>query len=243
MSKPGAVSAGWCYVETMFTGLVNRTGKLRGRRRSGPGFRLAIQADLAQLELGESVAVDGACLTVNEASATGFEADVSLETAERTTLGRIPVGSPVNLERALRPTDRLGGHLVTGHVDAVALVEQVTVVGDSWRIKLGLPRALTPFVAEKGSVALDGVSLTVNAVSDLGFEVMLVPHTREATSLREVRPGRQLNLEVDLLARYVVRYLTAVHGRDAHQADSAGSASGLASEQSLLDALKLARIL
>jgi riboflavin synthase len=196
----------------MFTGLVETTGKLRGRERRGPGFRLRIATELGPLELGESIAVSGACLTVVEHDASGFSADVSVETAEKTTLGRIGIGSAVNLERSLRLGDRLGGHLVTGHVDAVARVSSADPVGDALRVGVTIPAELAAFVAAKGSVTLDGVSLTVNERLPQGFEVMLIPHTREVTNLGAVRPGLEMNLEVDLLARYVVGYLT--HARE-----------------------------
>jgi riboflavin synthase len=191
----------------MFTGLVQSAGKLRGRLSSGPGTRLEIETDLCGLEVGESVAVNGACLTVAQVSVTRFEVDVSIETAQRSTLGRLPLGSMVNLEPALRIGDRLGGHLVSGHVDAVARIDQVTRLGESVRVRVAHPAHLAPFIAEKGSIALDGVSLTVNGVSAAAFEVMLIPHTRSRTSLANPTMGQEVNLEVDLLARYVARAL------------------------------------
>lgn len=193
----------------MFTGLVEKTGLLGRRVPRGTGFRLEIVTDLGPLVLGESVSVNGACLTVVTMDDKGFTADVSVETHERTTLGSVAVGEPVNLERALAVGDRLGGHLVSGHVDGVASVTAVSRDGEALRVTIEAPAALTPYVAAKGSVALDGVSLTVNRTSGTRFEIMLIPHTVAVTTLRTIAPGRRLNLEVDLVARYVVRYLEA----------------------------------
>lgn len=191
----------------MFTGLVEGTGELRSRERRGPGFRLEIACALGPLELGESIAVSGACLTVIEHGPSGFSADVSLETAEKTTLGGLTLGDRVNLERSLRLGDRLGGHLVSGHVDGVARTRSVEPVGEAWRVVVEPPKELLRYLAPKGSVTLDGVSLTLNGVAADGFDVMLIPHTREVTNFDRLAPGVELNLEVDLVARYVLRYL------------------------------------
>jgi riboflavin synthase len=196
----------------MFTGLVETTGELRSRERRGPGFRLGVACSLGPLEFGESVAVSGACLTVIAHDDRGFEADVSQETADKTTLGRLALGARLNLERSLCVGDRLGGHLVTGHVDAVAVVRSVEAVGDAWRVVVEAPAELSRYVASKGSVTLDGTSLTVNSVSSEGFDVMLIPHTREVTNLGRLSAGTELNMEVDLVARYVLRYLEASSG-------------------------------
>lgn len=212
-----------CYVKRMFTGLVEGTGKLRGRSRRGPGYRLEIATDLGPLELGESIAVNGACLTVACMTQGAFEADISLETAEKTTLGKLVPGSALNLERSLRVGDRLGGHLVSGHVDGVAAVKAVEQAGEAQRVVVTAPAELSPFIAAKGSVALDGVSLTVNAVDGPDLEIMLIPHTQEVTSLGRLAPGTEMNLEVDLLARYVVRYLQTAGG----EADARAAGSGL----------------
>ncbi|MCL4753425.1 MAG: riboflavin synthase [Myxococcales bacterium] len=193
----------------MFTGLVETTGELRARERRGPGFRLEVACTLGPLELGDSIAVSGACLTVIAHDERGFSADVSLETAEKTTLGRLPLGARVNLERSLRVGDRLGGHLVSGHVDGVAKVRSVESVGEAWRVWVEPPAELARFVAPKGSVTLDGTSLTVNGLQGDAFDVMLIPHTREVTNLGRLAAGVELNMEVDLVARYVLRYLDA----------------------------------
>ena len=191
----------------MFTGLVEATGRLESRTARGPGFRLSIATGLQALELGESIAVNGACLTVTNIDGGRFDADISVETADKTTLGRISVGAELNLERSMQLGDRLGGHLVSGHVDGIARVREVAPAGDALRVKLEAPEPLRPFIAAKGSVCLDGVSLTVNAVSQEAFEIMLIPHTLKVTNLKALRADSELNLEVDLLARYVVHYL------------------------------------
>lgn len=193
----------------MFTGLVETTGTLTDRQRQGPGFRLEIACTLGELELGESISVNGACLTVVEFDAACFRADVSAETVEKTTLGRIDVGAEVNLERSLQLGDRLGGHLVSGHVDGVGEVAAMTEQGDAIRVDFHAPQPLMKYVAAKGSVAVDGVSLTVNGVTPEGFHVMLIPHTVQMTNFKSAQPQTPVNLEVDLLARYVVRYLEA----------------------------------
>lgn len=196
----------------MFTGLVETTGRLESRAARGPGYRIVVATELAPLEMGESISVNGACLTVAGLSARAFDADVSVETLERTTLGDTPIGGQLNLERSLRFGDRLGGHLVTGHVDGIAIVTSVSPAGEALRVRARAPEQLAPYLASKGSVALDGVSLTVNAVEGSDFELMLIPHTLQVTTLSTIAPGRRLNLEVDLLARYVVRYLEATRG-------------------------------
>ena len=199
----------------MFTGLIQTTGELQRRERRGPGYRIMVGTTQGPLALGESIAVSGACLTVVATPGGAFEADVSLETADKTTLGRLGLGAALNLERSLSAGDRLGGHLVTGHVDGIARVTAVEPVGDAWQVSVAPPAELLRFVAAKGSVALDGVSLTVNAVQGASFEVMLIPHTREVTNLARLAPGTELNMEIDLRARYVVRYLEVVSGTSA----------------------------
>jgi riboflavin synthase len=203
----------------VFTGLVEATGVLARRDRRGPGYRLEVSADLGAIVLGESIAVNGACLTVVEVLTQGFAADVSVETVQKTTLGDVPVGGLVNLERALRLGDRLGGHLVSGHVDGIAEVADVTRAGDACRVRVRVPDALCRFLAPKGSVTLDGVSLTVNAADHGHIELMLIPHTIAATNLQGLAPGRRLNVEVDLLARYVVHHLEHAEAPGADAAD------------------------
>lgn len=191
----------------MFTGLVQTMGTLRTRAARGPGVRIQFSTGLGALEMGESIAVNGACLTVSGLVAGGFEADLSAETLNKTTLGRLPLGASVNLERSLALGERLGGHLVLGHVDGFARVERVERVGEARRVVIRPPSELLAFIAAKGSVCLDGVSLTVNTTEAGAFEVMLIPQTLAVTALSEWRAGSELNLEVDLLARYVVNWL------------------------------------
>ena len=204
----------------MFTGLVEAVGRVRSLVRRGPEARIAVAAPFGPFVLGESVAVSGVCLTVTalgaEASADGggFEADVSPETLDKTTLGALAPGDAVNLERALRLGDRMGGHLVLGHVDGVGAVASIEAAGDARRVRVRAPGELARYLAPKGSVALDGVSLTLNAVEPArrgaghcDFELMLVPHTLGMTTLTRLAVGQRCNLEVDVNARYVARVL------------------------------------
>lgn len=194
----------------MFTGIVQGVGRIARHEPRGGDLRLWIEVGALPFEavtLGESIAVSGVCLTVVEYDSERFAADVSTQTLARTTLGRLEAGAPVNLERALRAGDRLGGHLVSGHVDGLGQVLAIEADARSQRWRLGAPRALLRYIAEKGSICIDGVSLTVNAVGIDWFEVNLVPHTIEHTAFAALRPGAAVNLEVDLLARYVERLL------------------------------------
>jgi riboflavin synthase len=167
--------------------------------------RLATGYDTARIDIGASIACDGVCLTVVALGEGWFEVQVSAETLSKTTLGAWQVGRRVNLERALRVGDELGGHIVSGHVDGVADVVSVTPEGESLRVTFEAPRHLAGFIAPKGSVALDGTSLTVNEVEGARFGVNLIPHTQAATTWGEVRAGGRVNLEIDTLARYVAR--------------------------------------
>jgi riboflavin synthase len=192
----------------MFTGLIQAVGRLISREALGGDLRLRIATGvlpMADAQLGESIAVSGVCLTVVEFDQDSFVADVSNETLTRTTLGALPEGASVNLERSLLPTTRLGGHLVSGHVDGLGRVGDIRDDGRSQRWFFSAPKKLLRYVAEKGSIAVDGVSLTVNAVDEYGFEVNLVPHTVANTAFASAVPGASVNLEVDLVARYVER--------------------------------------
>jgi len=191
----------------MFSGLVAAVGRVARVDLAENGATLGVTCPFGALALGESIAVNGACLTVSALPPGGFAADLSRETLDRTSLGRVAVGDAVNLERALSLGERLGGHLVTGHVDGLSRVLRVESVGSARAVELECAAALSRFVAEKGSVTLDGVSLTVNRVEGTRFEVMLIPHTLEVTTLGTLGVGRELNLEVDLVARYVARWL------------------------------------
>jgi riboflavin synthase len=194
----------------MFTGLVEAMGRVANIEHKGPDARLRI--DIAGLGFddvaeGDSIAVNGVCLTAVAATAGVFEADVSAETLSLTTLSGLGPGTPVNLERSLTPESRMGGHFVTGHVDGVAECLEREPQGESIRFVFELPRALPRYVARKGSIAVDGVSLTVNTVKGTRFEVNIVPHTLEVTTLDACREGTRVNIEVDLIARYLERLM------------------------------------
>jgi riboflavin synthase len=192
----------------MFTGLIETVGKVRGSARSGAGGRLEIFASWPGGDpprQGDSVAVDGACLTAVDPTDAGFAADVSPETLDRTMLGRLQTGDRVNLERALRLGDRVGGHLVQGHVDGVTRVLSIRAEGSFSRWRLTLPRELTREITLKGSVAVQGISLTVAALGSDWFEVALIPETLHTTTLGEFRVGAELHMETDVLAKYVAR--------------------------------------
>lgn len=198
----------------MFTGIIEGVGAIAAVEPRGGDVRLRIAVGTLPFDdvrLGESIAVNGVCLTVIAFDAAAFEADASTETLALTTLGRLAVGAPVNLERALRPGDRLGGHLVSGHVDGVGAVASIHHDARAQRWRFSAPPALLRYVAKKGSICVDGVSLTVNEVDAEGFEVALVPHTVAHTAFAAARVGDAVNLEIDLVARYVERLLG---GRD-----------------------------
>jgi len=209
--------AGRHYIGAMFTGLVAATGTLAARSARGPGARLRVAASLPDepLAMGESISVDGACLSVVAIQPDGFEVDASAETLARTTLGELPLGARVNLERSVRAGDRLGGHLVTGHVDAVGRLEARRPMGEAVHMSFGLPEELarlTQLIAEKGSIAISGVSMTVNAVRGLTFDVAVIPITQASTTLGALAVGDRVNLEVDLIARYVARMVVPLPG-------------------------------
>lgn len=194
----------------MFTGIVQDVGHVQQLQPRGEDLRLMIGSDRLQLagwRIGDSVAVAGVCLTVVELQERSFCADVSRETLALTTVGRWSAGTRVNLEPALRAGDALGGHLMAGHVDGIGEVLERVADARSRRLRVRVPAALARYLARKGSVALDGVSLTVNVVGSNQFEVNLVPHTLAVTTLGELTPGDAVNLEVDLIARYVERLL------------------------------------
>jgi len=191
----------------MFTGLVTHLGEIRSVTRDTGGARFDIAADFDALALGESIAVDGCCLTVAALAGGGFRCEASAETLARTTLGDAKAAQRVHLERALALGDRLGGHIVTGHVDAVGRLLAKRPLGDAVEVTYEVPEALAPFIAPKGSIAVDGVSLTVNRVDGPRFDVVLVPYTRSATHLDRHLPEAAVNIETDVLAKYVARLL------------------------------------
>lgn len=193
----------------MFTGLIEAVGVVAEVIPGHGSTRLAVKSPIpiGDLTDGESIAVSGVCLTVARRSGDRFHSDVVAETLSRTTLGRLRPGSPVNLERSLRLGDRLGGHLVQGHVDACARVGAVSRRGDDWRVTVAWTPEVRPYVARKGSVALDGVSLTVAAAGPSGFQVALIPETIARTTLGSLRRGDVVNVEVDVLARYLEAWI------------------------------------
>jgi riboflavin synthase len=195
----------------MFTGLIEEVGRVAGVARlpSGKGLRLAIEAGILgePMPLGASLAVDGVCLTVVAARTGRVEVEVGPESLERTTLDGLGTGTPVNLERALRVGDRLGGHLVQGHVDGVGRVVSSAARGEAWDVRVAMPPELCRYVIEKGSICVDGISLTVNRLEPDGFWVSLVPHSQSLTTLARRAPGEPVNLEVDLVGKYVERLL------------------------------------
>ena len=193
----------------MFTGLIRELGRVEAVESSDDGARLRIRAGLvSELSPGDSVAVNGACLTATTAGDGAFTADVMHQSLSLTTLGELEAGSQVNLELPLRATDRLGGHVVQGHVDGVATVAALTPDGFARRLRVELEPELLPYVVEHGSIALEGVSLTVASLEDPALEVSLIPETLERTTLGELEPGDRVNVECHVLARYVRRQLS-----------------------------------
>jgi riboflavin synthase len=198
----------------MFTGLIQCKGTVRRLTEVAQGrqIEVGVKLDSADRVLGASVAVSGVCLTVVSADEDHFCADIGFETLDKTRLGRLDVGETVNLEPSLRIGDPIGGHLVSGHVDAVGKLRSVEARGEARLMRFDAPRQLHPYIASKGSICIDGVSLTVNEVDEQGFAVGLIPHTLEVTTLGGLRTGSPVNLEVDMLARYVERILSCGGG-------------------------------
>lgn len=194
----------------MFTGIIEAVGTLASLEAKGGDYRVTIDSgrlDLADVKLGDSIAVNGICLTAVALSARGFSADVSTETLRRSAFANLKVGSPVNLEKALTPSSRLGGHLVSGHVDGVGEILERRSDGRSVRFRLQAPRELARYIAEKGSICVDGISLTVNGVDGALFDLNIVPHTMQETTMVDFMVGQRVNLEVDLITRYLERLL------------------------------------
>ncbi len=205
----------------MFTGLVTDIGEIRRIQPSGENFTVEIATSypVADLVLGESIAVDGACLTVTSILDGAFTIDAGPETLKKTTLGDRKPGSKVHLERALRVGDRLGGHLVLGHVDAVGTVRGVKREKNAWLIDIEAPDEVAQFLIDKGSITVDGVSLTVNWVKENRFGLGIIPFTAEETNLADYKPGRRVNLEADVLGKYVKKLLGRGHSDGALNAD------------------------
>ena len=192
----------------MFSGIIANVGVVRRSLPSGPDLKLVVDVGAAcrgETGVGDSVAVDGVCLTVTGIEGNELSFDVSAESLVRTLLSAKSPGDAVNIELALLPTTRLGGHIVTGHVDGIGMLEQMEPVGASTRLRFRVPEELSPFIAPKGSLCIDGISLTVNTVTADSFEVNIVPHTAQATTVKDYEPGRRVHLEVDVIARYLAR--------------------------------------
>ena len=194
----------------MFTGIIKARGEITALQNTGGDVRMSVRSaglPFSSYEVGESIAVNGVCLTAVALREDGFDTDVSTETLDVTGLGQLAVGSTVNLEPSLRLADRLGGHLVSGHVDCVGRVSQRSADARSIRLTIEIPAAYARYIAKKGSVCVDGVSLTVNSVSGNAFDVNIIPHTAEVTIIGGYRVGTRVNIEVDVLGRYVVEYM------------------------------------
>jgi len=204
----------------MFTGIIEAVGEISDLSPTNNGISLTVNTgkmDISDTGIGDSIAVCGACLTVVSRNNKTFQADVSNETLAMTTLGQFKKGTRVNLERALMPTSRLGGHMVSGHVDGVGELQELVDEGSSWRLLFQVPESLACYISRKGSICIDGVSLTVNQVNDSAFSVNIIPHTQEQTIIYEYQPGRQVNIEVDLISRYIERLIQ--NRTEAHKID------------------------
>jgi riboflavin synthase len=194
----------------MFTGIIEELGTIRRIASARDGARLEVSARtvLTDARLGDSISVNGVCLTIVDKSSDWFAADVSAETLRRTSLKRAKTGSHVNLERAMAATSRFGGHIVQGHVDGTGEFLEARASGDGWVVRVGFPAELARYIVEKGSITVDGISLTVAALGDTWFEIAVIPHTWKVTNLGSLERGAAVNLEVDIIAKYVERMMT-----------------------------------
>lgn len=196
----------------MFTGIVEAVGTLTALERKGSDMRICVNAgslDMSDVKLGDSIATNGVCLTVVEMTSNSYKADLSIETLNKSGFADYQVGDRVNLEKAMLPTTRFGGHIVSGHVDCIGTVVDCQQKGRAFEYWVEIPVELTKYVAEKGSVTVDGISLTVNAVEKSSFKLTIVPHTSSETTINDFRVGRKVNIEVDLLARYMESLLNS----------------------------------
>src|SRR6267143_3500160 len=194
----------------MFTGIIEELGRVRSIERRGEGIRIVIEAHTVTEDShdGDSIAVNGVCLTALDLRRDSFAADGSRETLDRSTLGRLRPGSPVNLERAVTPSTRLGGHIVQGHVDARGKFQSAVDHGGSWTVRIAYPREMARYLVFKGSIAVEGISLTIAGLTDDYFEIAVIPKTWEVTNLSQLRTGDEINLEADIIAKYVERILS-----------------------------------
>ena len=192
----------------MFTGLIESVGEIAAIETIDAGFRLRIASDVAAgLHLGESIAVNGVCLTVVETTSGSFSTEIGPETAKVTSLGALTSGSPVNLERAMRADGRFGGHMVLGHVDGTGTIQSIRSEADFFWVTIGYPAGLAPYLIHRGSIAVDGISLTIAKLEQAAFDVQIVPFTWSHTNLRSTRAGDRVNLECDMVGKYVLRAL------------------------------------
>ena len=198
----------------MFTGIIEELGRVRSVTQNGENARIVIEAQTVTdgTNHGDSIAVNGVCLTALDITPSSFAADVSKETLERSTLGRLKTGAPVNLERAVTPATRLGGHIVQGHVDATGTFVEAIDHGGSWTVRIKYPQAIARYLVFKGSVTVEGISLTIAAIADDHFDIAVIPKTWEVTNFSHLRPGDDVNLEVDVIAKYVERILDCREG-------------------------------
>ncbi len=196
----------------MFTGIIAALGEVTALQPKGGDLRLLLDAgklDCSDVKLGDSIAINGVCLTVVSLQGSQLAFDVSQETINRSSLAQLKTGIQVNLEKALAVGDRLGGHFVSGHVDGLGQISRIQEIARSWQIAVSVPVELRRYIAEKGSICIDGASLTVNKVTTSGFEVNIIPHTLQETIIKDYKVGTVVNLEVDLIARYLERLLPA----------------------------------
>ena len=208
----------------MFTGIIEELGRVRSLERRGEGVRIRVEARVVSegTREGDSIAVNGVCLTALEVEKGSFAADGSRETLQRSTLGNLRAGSYVNLERAVTPATRLGGHIVQGHVDARGRFLSAESHGGSWTVRVGYPREIARYLVFKGSVAVEGISLTVAALAAEHFEIAVIPKTWAVTNLSRLRPGDEVNLEADIIAKYVERILSVGRSGDDEKAQTSG---------------------
>lgn len=219
----------------MFTGIIEATGTVQAIKYSGNDAEVTINTgklDMSDVKLGDSIATNGVCLTVTSFSKASFCADVSGETLKRTTFADVKVGTSVNLEKAMLPTTRFGGHIVSGHVDGVGTIAAIEKLGNAVEYWVQLPTELSRYIAQKGSVTVDGISLTVNDVEGDRFKLTIVPHTSGETTISGFKTGKKVNLEVDIIARYIERLLT---GNTAAQQASSGVTMELLAQSGFLN--------
>ncbi len=219
----------------MFTGIIDACGEITTLENQGGDCRLCINAgglDMSDVKLGDSIATDGVCLTVVKFDSNSFEMDVSVESLAKTTLAEFKAGRKVNLEKAMQLSARLGGHIVSGHVDGVGCITSRQWVGESLRFSVRVPDVLAKYIAIKGSVCIDGVSLTVNNVAGAVFDINVIPHTADITTIGDYQAGRKVNIEVDIVARYLERLLL---GDKAADVDAPGVSMDLLAENGYLN--------